>query len=126
MNAAIEIHDSTVIRITNRDGEVIVHFQPAYLHKSEGRPGFDSGTGWTQEARLVFSEGATSGDFPDWPCELMDGELHFGSERHNNLIPVPLQVAMPTQLRLVCDAFHTVTVTGKAARLELVGEPKFV
>jgi len=54
MNTIIEIHDSTVAEIFKRDGTVIVHFLPAYLHKSTGRPALDSGTGWVQEARLIF------------------------------------------------------------------------
>ena len=39
MNSLIELHDSNVAKIESRDGKVIVHFLPAYLHKSEGRPG---------------------------------------------------------------------------------------
>ncbi len=126
MNTTIEIHDSTIAEISKRDGIVIVHFMPAYLHKSEGRPAFDSGTGWVQEVRLIFSEASVSGDFPDWPCDIMGGEIVAGGERHVNLIPVPFEVAERTELRLICDSVHTVTVTGRAARLELVGEPKYV
>lgn len=126
MNTTIEIHDSTVAEIGERDGRVVVHFVPAYLHKSEGRPAFDSGTGWVQEVRLIFSEASVSGDFPDWPCNIMGGEIILGGERHRNLIPVPLEVGTPTELRLVCDARHTVTVTGRGVRLELVGEPRYV
>lgn len=126
MNAAIEIHDSTVAEIGERDGAVVVHFKPAYIHKSKGRPAFDSGTGWVQEARLIFSEASLSGDLPDWPCDILDGEITLGSERHSNLIPVPLEVAKFTEQRLVCDDIHTVTVTGRGVRLELVGEPRYV
>ena len=126
MNSTIEIHDSRVTEISEHGGMVIVHFQPAYIHKSEGRPAFDSGTGWVQEVRLIFSEASVSGDFPDWPCDIMDGEIILGGERHRNLIPVPLEVFTPTELRLVCDDIHTVTVTGRGVRLELVGEPRYV
>jgi hypothetical protein len=126
MNTTIEIHDSRVAEISERDGTVIVHFQPAYLHKSEGRPAFDSGSGWVQKARLIFSEASTSGDFPDWPCDIMKGEIIVGGERHDNLIPVPLEVAKLTELRLICDSVHTVTITGQGVRLELVGEPSYV
>src|SRR4051794_26044842 len=73
VNTAIEIHDSRVTEIACRDGAVIVHFRPAYLHKSEGRPAFDAGTGWVQEARLIFADAAASGDYPKWPCDVMDG-----------------------------------------------------
>ena len=126
MNTEIEIHDSRVTEISNRNGTVIVHFQPAYLHKSEGRPGLDAGTGWVQEARLIFATAATRGDFPDWPCDVMDGELIVDGVRHPNLIPVPFQTANPIELRLICDSVHTITVTGRGARLELVGEPRYV
>lgn len=126
MNTVIEIHDSRVVGITNRDDAVIVHFQSAYLHKSEGRPGLDPGTGWVQEARLIFAEATTSGDFPDWPCGLIDGELIAGGERHYNLIPVPFETAMPVELRLTFDSVHVVTVIGPGAKLELVGEPKYI
>ena len=126
MNSIIEIHDSRVAEISEHDGTVIVHFLPAYLHKSEGRPAFDIGTGWVQEARLIFSEAFVSGDFPEWPCDIMDGEIVVGDERHDNLIPVPLEVLKRTKLRLICDSIHTVTVAGRAVRLELIGEPRYV
>lgn len=126
MNTAIEIHDSKVTEITNRCGTVIVHFQPAYLHRSEGRPGFDPGTGWVHEARLIFSGATIEGDFPNWPCDLIDGELFFGIERHRNSNPVPFETEILTELRLVCAVNHTITITGQAARLELLGEPKYV
>jgi KaiC/GvpD/RAD55 family RecA-like ATPase len=126
MNTVIEIHDSKVSGINNRDDAVIVHFQPAYLHKSEGRPGFDAGSGWVQEARLIFAEAATSGDSPVWPCNVMDAELIVEAEQYRNLIPVPFEAEMLTELRLIFDSIHTVTITGRGARLELVGEPKYV
>lgn len=126
MNTIIELHDSKVAEIATRDATVIVHFLPAYLHKSEGRPGFDSGTGWVQDARLIFADASASGGFPDLPCEVMDGELVVGSERHDNEIPVPLEVTAPAELRLIFDSIHTVTVTGRGVRLELFGEPRYV
>ena len=126
MNTIIEIHDSRVAEILEHDGTVIVHFKPVYLHKSEGRPAYDCGTGWVQEARLIFSEASVSGDFPDWPCDIMDGEIIVGGERHDNLIPVPLEVTNIIELRLVCDDMHTVMITGRGVRLELVGEPRYV
>ena len=125
MNTIIEIHDSKVAGIGERDGTVIIHFQPVYLHKSEGRPAFDSGIGWVQEARLIFPEASVSGDFPDWPCSVLGGEIILDGVRHDNLIPVPLDVSKPAELRLVCDSVHTITITGRGVRLELLGVPKY-
>ena len=126
VNTAIEIHDSRVAEISERAGTVIVHFLPAYLHKSEGRPAIDSGTGWIQEARLVFFEASVSGEFPDWPCDIMDGGITVDGERHDNLIPLPLEAKGLIELRLICDSIHTVAIKGRGARLELVGEPRYV
>ena|ERR1035437_6910993 len=126
MNSIIEIHDSEVAEIGECDGTVTVHFQSVYLHKSEGRPAYDSGTGWVQEAQLVISEASVSGDFPDWPCSMVGGEIILDGERHCNLIPVPLEVRKLTELRLICDDIHTVTIKGRGVRLELVGVPRYV
>ena len=86
----------------------------------------DAGTGWVQEVCLIFADAATVGDYPEWTCDVMDGELIVGGERHRNLIPVPFKTSMLTELRLVCDSLQAVTVTGRGARLELVGEPRYV
>lgn len=126
MNVAIEIHDSRVAEIAKRGSMVVVHFEFAYLHKSKGRPGVDAGTGWVQEARMTFADAEVSGDFPDWPCNLMDGELIVGSEHHRNRIPVPFDSATATELHLICDSLHMVKIVGHHTRLELVGEPRYV
>jgi hypothetical protein len=126
VNTVIELHDSTVAAIAKRDGIVIVHFTPAYLHKSEGRPGIDSGTGWAQDARLIFDNASAVGGFPDLPCAVMDGALVVGRERHDNSIPVPLEVTALSELRLIFDSIHSAIVTGRGVRLELLGEAKYV
>jgi hypothetical protein len=126
VNTIIELHDSKVAELVTRDGAVIVHFLQAYLHKSEGRPGVDSGTGWVQEARLVLEGGSVSGIFPELPCDVVDGELVVGTHRHDNEIPVPLDVTAPAQLHLIFGSVHKVTVAANGVRLELLGEPKYV
>ena len=126
MNTSIEIHDSTIAQIVEQNGAVIVHFQPAYLHKSEGRPGFDAGTGWVQEARLILSDASIIGDFPNWPCDLMGGEIVVDGERHDNLVPTPLEVAKPTEMHLVCDSIHAVDIMSRGVKLEWIGEPRYV
>jgi len=126
VNTIIEIHDSTIAAIARVGATVVVHFQPAYLHKSEGRPGVDPGTGWVQEVRLIFADAAISGDWPELPCDVMDGEMTVGGERYPNWIPVPFATPKLAELRLVCDDFHTVTVEGRGVTLELIGEPRFI
>jgi hypothetical protein len=126
VNTIIELHDSTVAEFATRDGESTVQFRPAYLHKSKGRPGFDVGTGWVQEARLLFTGTSVDGLLPQLPCDIIDGDLTVGDERYENAIPVPLDAATPTQLRLIFDPTHTVTIRSRSVRLDLLGEPKYV
>ena len=122
----IEFHDSRVDVISERDGAVVVHFKPAYVHQSEGRPGIDPGTGWNQEARLIFPKASVKGEFPEWPCDIIDGHIIVGGECHANGIPVPLDAVTFTELRLACDCVHTVTISGSGVRLELIGSPSYV
>ncbi|MBN9689581.1 MAG: hypothetical protein J0M24_05030 [Verrucomicrobia bacterium] len=126
MNTIIELHDSTVATIDGQLGEMIVHFRPAYLHKSQGRPGNDAGTGWVQEARLIFGDASVNGEIPDLPCDIMDGALTIDGELHDNHIPMPLDSEAHAELRLVFDSVHAVTVTGRGVRLQLSGEPEYV
>jgi hypothetical protein len=99
VNSAIEIHDSTVAEIAKCNGVVTVHFRPAYLHQSEGRPGVDRGIGLFQEAELTFSDSSIDGSLPDLPCDVMDGEIVLSGKVHNNEIPYLLRPSA----RLSCD-----------------------
>ena len=126
MKSIVELHDSKVAEIVDCHGTVTVHFSPAYLHKSEGRPGVDPGIGWVQNARLVFEDASIHGGIPKLPCDVMDGELFVGAESYGHLIPVPLEVTTAIELRLVFDSARTVTVKGRGVRLELLGEPRYV
>lgn len=126
VNSIIELHDSTVAEIVRSDDTVIVHFVPAYLHKSAGRPGRDAGSGWVQEARLIFADASVSGSVPDPPCDILDGEFIISDERHDNEIPVPVEIADSAQLHLIFGENQEVTVKGRSVRLELIGEPKYV
>jgi hypothetical protein len=125
MNTIVELHDSTVAEIEMRDGTMIVHFQPAYLHRSEGRPGRDAGDGLVQEARLIFLHAAVSGDIPPLPCNIVDGTFVVGEEWYENSVPVPLENTGSIQLHLEFDR-HKITITADGVRLELCGDPRDV
>lgn len=58
-NRLIELHDSDVLDVT-LDGDDVVIAMSAYVHESEGRPGIDAGTGWTQPVRVTVIEGRWS------------------------------------------------------------------
>src|SRR5207249_3264944 len=93
MNTLIELHDSCVALVSKESDTVIVRFAPAYVHKSEGCPGVDPGTGWIQDAVLVVGEALVRGTIPALPCDVADGELTVGDQLHPNAIPLPLDTA---------------------------------
>jgi hypothetical protein len=36
--------------ISEQDGSIVVKLRPAYIHRSDGVPGIDPGSGWVQDA----------------------------------------------------------------------------
>src|SRR5213083_245493 len=89
MNSALEFHDSRVSSITSDGTHLSMRFKAAYLHKSEGVPGVDEGTGWVQEGQLVFSNAKWQGSFEIGDGWLINGQLTAGSEKPRSMVPVP-------------------------------------
>jgi hypothetical protein len=89
MNSAIEIHDSSLTSIAKRGDLLELRFD-AYIHASEGTPGVDAGTGWTQSLILVFDNGILEGSITKWPAVLYDGTLEIDGGASENIIPIPL------------------------------------
>lgn len=104
----------------------MVSFSPAYIHKSEGQPGFDPGTGWTQAARLTFESGEIYGDLPDFPCSVWSGCLKFSGCPPDGAIPIPLHSITTAELELVFDEIHKIQIRGKEITLSLLGKESFV
>ena len=100
MHAAIELHDSNLASLTCQDGTAVLVFAPAYIHRWEGRPGIDTGTGWTQEVTFTFADAKVSAP-SELPCGLAGGSLTINEVLHDNLVPVEGRFAAPCELRLV-------------------------
>jgi len=126
MNSAIEFHDSEVGAISREGGDVIVCFTSAYIHKSEGKPGYDAGTGWVQPAELIIGGGSVEGIYPDFPCWVADGALEWGDMVLDNLLPLPFECAGKVKVELMFTLDSTVTISGERAVLNLIGEATYV
>jgi hypothetical protein len=132
-NRAIEIHDSALDQITLQDRTAVLRFKEVYIHSSEGRPGSDAGTGWTQEAVLRIGNASLEGAFSKESREAYGGYAHYlsgGSFRidsavSKNLIPIPLNVEGDVELTIECWG-NVVIVRGSTAILELIGSAKYV
>jgi hypothetical protein len=96
-NRAIELHDSEVHGI-EADGVSIVLSMTAYLHQSDGRPGFDRGTVWRLPARLVVENGKFDRPFTSPSLEISDGQISIRARVIDNLLPLPFDENGPIRL----------------------------
>jgi hypothetical protein len=126
MNKAIELHDSTIGRVSSGNaGRVELDFDQAYVHVSEGKPGTDCGTGWTQRAKMTLIGATITGGFPSLPCDLSDGELRSNDLVFNNMVPLPFSGA-GVEFRMLFCSGDEVTITAAKAELCLQGEATYV
>jgi hypothetical protein len=125
MNSAIEIHDSCLTSISQRGAALEVCLS-AYIHKSDGTPGTDAGTGWLQDVTLVLNNGSVEGSTAKWPADLGDGALEIDGEVSENIIPIPLDRSGTIRLTLEPKWGGRIVVNGNHVHLELQGVPKYV
>jgi hypothetical protein len=123
----IEIHDSTLSGIESVGRETHLLLSPAYVHRSEGRPGVDLGTGWLQEVAVIIREAVVESSPSRLPCWLSDGALSVGDKAWENAIPLPLDGRIgPVSLRAVTEHGEPVVVRGAGIEVVPRGEPRFV
>ena len=125
MSSGLELHDSRVSRIELVDGAAMIHFSHAYIYKSKGKPGRDSGTGWSQEAELVLQEARVSGPLPPLPNTISEGFLEVGGIRHE-LIPLPFKRKVGARLYLLFIDGTETEIVGEKPILELLGTPIYL
>jgi hypothetical protein len=125
MNSVIEIHDSYLTSIAKLGDLLELRFR-AYIHKSEGIPGVDAGTGWTQDVILVLGNGTIDGSITQWPADLYDGTLEIDGEASENIVPIPLDRKGTVQLTLKPKSDEPIVVRGNNVRLELRGVATYV
>ncbi len=124
-NRAIEIHDSVLDALSLDNGDAVLHFSHLYIHESEGVPGIDVGTGWSQEGRLTISNVVIEGSFSAWPAHLHEGQITVDDTVYENEIPTSLNVVGKIELQLKSWS-EIISIVGMGAKLELIGEPEYV
>jgi hypothetical protein len=126
-NRCVEIHDSILTAVSFSQGEGQLHFSSVYIHQSEGAPGCDAGSGWTQQAIVRINNARVEGSFFKFPVTLSEGSLQLGNETFDNEIPVPLRHNGSIALRLIgSEGGEVVFFTGSGSEFELLGDPKCV
>lgn len=125
LNSGIELHDSVLASLKSEEGKIEIAFQPAYIHKSEGIPGVDPGTGWTQDIVLAVESGIAEGQVTELPYDVSDGELHVAGQLQN-VLPLPLDYRGNIELRLLLKSSEQLVIRGSRITSESVGTAKYI
>jgi hypothetical protein len=126
MNEAIELHDSELAAMTLTDETVVLSFHPAYVHRSAGRPGFDPGSGWSQDATITIL-GAGTEAFPNLlPAVVSAGFLRVASHIYENVIPAPANFAAAVVFNLALVNGESITVSGRHITIVLSGSACYI
>ena len=125
-NAAVEFHDSKLGAIETESDKITIRFQPAYVHRSEGVPGIDAGTGWSQDAVMVLDGCTFSGNVAETPMAIWDGTFTVGDQAFNGYVPVPFDRVGDVQVSITLLDGSEIRISAKQVHFELLGDPTFV
>jgi hypothetical protein len=126
MNQSIEIHDSTLVELTWHGSDLLLAFDPAYVHRSEGTPAVDSGTGWIETAHLKILYAQLHDVMPCFPLALSHGSVRHGGGTLDNFIPVPFRHFGPIHITLEALNGTQVNISGSGLTVCFVGTGRFV
>lgn len=126
INREIELHDSTLKEVNLNQTDAILYFDRAYVHHSEGIPGFDSGTGWSQKINLILKKVAAVNIPDDLPNDISDGHIIVNGEKLDNMIPLPFKASGKIQLFLITQYGNELKINAEYAYCEEVDEPIFI
>ena len=102
-----------------------VQFEPAYLHRSDGEPGISPGSGWHQNAELVFRSASVDGP-PDNEGSVSEGTLNFQGVKLN-LVPAPCsRVCGGVAANFTLSDGSFLKIRAESVALKLLGEPVYI
>ncbi|MBB5193243.1 hypothetical protein HNQ50_003997 [Silvimonas terrae] len=124
-NAALEFHDSEVRDVEASTNTVTVNFAAAYVHRSEGRPAIDAGSGYMQSVQLVFADAQYSGPINECIGLLSDGLLKINGETSTTM-PIPLSVSGSIYLEMGFANGSHILIAAQSLICRASGEAKFI
>ena len=114
VNSAIELHDSECLAVEVDTGGKGFVLLDAYVHRSQGRPGWEDGEGGIQRIRVIFEAMLIEGMVGDLPAYICEGSLTAGSAVFDNLIDLPASYAGKACLKLMLsDDARVLIVSGE-------------
>lgn len=125
MKMAVELNDSMIVSI-NQHGDTIIVELDAIVHRSNGRPGIDSGTVWKQSVRLTFSRGKILGYVECLPETLLDGTLTLDESTFENCFAVPLSHTGRCVAQFELPSDRLIVVEANQFTAETIGAPMYI
>jgi hypothetical protein len=125
MGSELELYDARLSYIRFSGDAAEIHFSYAFIHKSTGTPGRDTGHGWSQEAVLLLEGAQASEPLPPLPNVIADGYLEAAGHRYE-LLPLPFEREGACRLHLDFGDGTTLDVRGENPQLRLEGEKVFL
>lgn len=118
---AVELHDSAVERINSAGADVVLELS-LHVHASSGRPGWDAGRGWYQDAEMVLSDARVSQRPSDDFLDIAVGSVLVDDQLFDNMLSLPCDIAGRVEIKF-SGREGTLAAAGKAVRIKLKGEP---
>ena len=93
MKSALEFHGSDVVELRHADATLQIIFEPAYVHRSTGRPGVDAGSGFLQPAEIAFTGAKASEKDPPCTGAIAEGLVVVAGKKYDSVLPVPFEAS---------------------------------
>jgi len=125
LNATLEFHDSEVRSVEPREASLLVTFSAAYVHRSNGHPGIDSGSGYVQAVEMEFLDATWNGPMTECVGRLSDG-IVTSNGIARSLIQVPFSSNGPVSSELQFSNGSLLSIRAQKLICRFAGEPNFV
>ena len=126
MNSAIEFHDSDICAVRLSGSELRLVFNPAYVHRSAGRPGIDPGQGYLQPVEMVFSDAQSSEHGGECIGTISSGFVATELVEYANVIPLPIALSGQVSAEITFNSGAVMSVTGSGLSCVPTGDARFV
>jgi hypothetical protein len=126
IKSALEFHDSEVVAVQMEENELHVVLEPAYIHRSAGRPGIDSGSGFLQSAEIVFTDAKFSEK--EGPCSgpIEEGIVTVAGKRYNDMLPLPFTAVGAVSAEFTFESGSVLSINGAGINCFSKGQARFV
>jgi hypothetical protein len=125
VKSAIEFHDSSVAAARLVAGILELSLSPAYIHRSLGTPGIDSGEGHLGEVVLELANATVIGNLDVVRGRNSDGALSVNGATYT-VVPLPFASANSASLSLALESGATLEIRASSVQVASVGPTTYV